>query len=159
MFLSFLLLILNGPWQEADVPLKSNDDFQLTIDYQFKSRSSLSSNSNLNIDYQNDRILREGGSGPLPYLIIKCKVLKLAEQEVRVKVLSNDSKTELSKKIKEGEEFALDMGYTDDMKDRVSPFEYTIYFLSSEKKPVSRVHLFIMEDGTFLVNGEKRGKF
>jgi hypothetical protein len=158
MILSILLFILNVTWQEPEVPLKPNDQFQLTLDYQFKTRTA-SNNSNINIDYQNDRIVKEGGSGPLPYLIITCKMLKLAEQELRVKVSNNALKTAFSKKVKEGEEFELDMGYTDDMKDRVSPFEYTIYFLSAEKKPVSRIHLFIMEDGTFLVNGEKRGKF
>src|SRR5215218_4884250 len=152
MILSILLFILNVTWQDPDVPLKPTDDFQLTVDYQFKTRPS-SNNANLNIDYANDRILKEGGAGPLPYLIIKYKMLKLAEQEVRVKVINNSLKTALSKKARQGEEFPLDLGYTDDMKDRVSPFEYSIYFLSAEKKPLSRVHLFIMEDGTFLVNG------
>jgi hypothetical protein len=160
MILAVLFLILNVAQQgEPEVPLKPNDEFQLTVDYKFKTRSALSTNSNLNIDYANDRILKEGGSGPMPYLIIKFKMLKLSEQETRVKVISNASKMVLSKKVKEGEDFDLDLGYTDDMKDRVSAFEYSIYFLSAEKKSVSRVQLFIMEDGTFLVNGEKRGKF
>src|SRR4051812_36928857 len=103
MILSILLFVLNVTWQEPDVPLKPSDEFQLTIDYQFKARPS-SSNGNLNIDYQNDRIVREGGSGPLPYLIIKFKMLKLAEQEVRVKVANNAAKIVLTKKAKVGED-------------------------------------------------------
>jgi len=42
------------------------------------------------------------------------------------------------------------------MKDGLQHSNTTSIFLTSEKEPVSRVHLFIMEDGTFLVNGEKR---
>ncbi len=159
MLISLVLVFLFGPWQEVKVPSKPNEEFQLTIDYQFKTRSAVSGNSNLNIDYQNDKILKDGGSGPLPYLKVRFKMLKLGPQEVRVKVLSNALKTELARKVKEGEEFELDMGYTDDMKDRVTPFEYNVLFLSPDKEPISRVQLFIAEDGTFLVNGEKRGKF
>ncbi len=159
MILSILLFILGTTSQEPDVPLKPNEDFQLTVDYKFKSRAATSNNSNLNIDYANDRIVKEGGSGPLPYLIIKFKMVRLSKEEVRVKVVNNVPKVELSRKAKEGDEFDLDLGYTDDMKDRVTPFEYNIYFLSDDKKPLTRVHLYIMEDGTFLVNGEKRGKF
>ena len=158
MILSILVFVLNV-WQEPNVPLKPNDEFQLTVDYKFKTRASSSNNSNLNIDYQNERILKEGGSGPLPYLIINFKMLKLSAEEVRVKVVNNAPKVELSKKVKQGDDFDLDLGYTDDMKDRVSPFEYNIYFLSQDKEPLTRVHLYVMEDGTFLVNGEKRGKF
>ena len=51
------------------------------------------------------------------------------------------------------------MGFTDDVKAHVSPYEISIIFASKEKKEISRIHLLIQEDGTFLVNGEKRGKF
>jgi len=50
------------------------------------------------------------------------------------------------------------MGYTDDIKGRVTEHEYTVYFLSKDKKPVSRIVIYFQEDGTFLVNGEKRGR-
>ncbi len=52
----------------------------------------------------------------------------------------------------------LDLGYTDDIKDRVSAYEYVAYFLSDDKKPLSRVVLFFDKDGTYYVNGEKRGR-
>jgi hypothetical protein len=159
MNLSILLFILSVTWQEPNVPLKPNDQFQLTLDYKFKTRQSTSGNSNINYDYQNDRIVKDGGSGPLPYLLINFKMLKLTEQEVRVRVENNTLKNVFAKKVAEGDEFELDLGYTDDMKDRVSAFEYNIYFLSPKKEPVSKVHLFIADDGTFFVNGEKRGKF
>lgn len=157
--LTVIFFVLVAGWQEPQVPLKPSDEFQLTVDYRFKTRPSTSGQSNINYDYQNDRIVREGGGGPLPYLVIKFKTLKLAEQESRVRVENNVPKTVLTKKVAEGDEFDLDLGYTDDMKDRVSAFEYNIYFLSAKKEPVSRVHLFIADDGTFFVNGEKRGKF
>src|SRR5215510_11487746 len=133
MNLSILLFILSAIWQEPNVPLKPNDEFQLTVDYKFKTRPATSGHSNINYDYANDRIVREGGSGPLPYLVIKFKTLKLSEQEVRVRVENNTPKTVFTKKVVEGDEFELDLGYTDDMKDRVSAFEYNVYFLSPKK--------------------------
>src|SRR4051812_8404699 len=105
MILSLLLVLLNVTWQEPEVPLKPTDEFQLTVDYRFKTMGATSSHSNLNIDYANDRILKEGGAGPMPYLVIKFKMLKLAEQEVRAKVINNAPKIVLSKKVKEGEDF------------------------------------------------------
>jgi hypothetical protein len=55
--------------------------------------------------------------------------------------------------------FPLVIGYTDDVKDRVTPHEYILTFLSEDKTPLSRIVIFIDEDGTFAVNGEKRGRF
>jgi hypothetical protein len=45
------------------------------------------------------------------------------------------------------------------MKDGVTPNAYNVVFYNKEKKQTSRIHLSVIEDGTFFVNGEKRGKF
>ncbi len=158
VLLPLLFFVSVAKAQTSEAPFKPNEEFQLTVDYKFKPRPT-ANNSNLNIDYTNDSFQRKSADGPLPYLGINFKMLKIKDNEVRVKVVNNANRTVLTKKAKEGEEFKIDMGYTDDMKDRVSPFEYNILFLSAEKAEISRVHLFILEDGTFLVNGEKRGKF
>jgi hypothetical protein len=54
---------------------------------------------------------------------------------------------------------ALDMGFTDDMIDRVHAHEYTLTFIDANKLPVNRIVINVAEDGSFFVNGEKRGKF
>ena len=51
------------------------------------------------------------------------------------------------------------MGFIDDIKDQLAPNEFTVLAMSSEKDPMNRIHMKIEKDGTFLVNGERRGKF
>jgi hypothetical protein len=64
-----------------------------------------------------------------------------------------------SKKITEGVVLPIDIGFTADVIDRVSAHEYILTFLSPAKSETSKIVILIQEDGTFLVNGEKRGKF
>ncbi len=158
MIISILMVLLGVPLQ-TEVPFKPNEEFQLQVDYKFKVRTGNNS-STLQIDFDKGNLEeKKTADGPLPYLIINFKMLKLSDQEVRVKVINNFGKLFLTKKIKAGEDFKLDLGFTDDMKDRVTAYEYNIYFINSDKKEVSMVHFYIHEDGTFLVNNEKRGKF
>jgi hypothetical protein len=158
MIFSVLHVLVSVLAQVVEAPFKPNDEFQLTMDYKFKPRPTLN-NSNLHIDFTNDSFQKKSSDGPLPFLAINFKMVKLADNELRVKVVDNFNRTILTKKAKAGDEFKIELGYTDDMKDMVTANEYNVYFLSPEKSEVSRVHLLIMEDGTFLVNGEKRGKF
>jgi hypothetical protein len=51
------------------------------------------------------------------------------------------------------------MGFTTDMKDRVTPYEYVLIFYDKKKNEISKIVIFIGEDGAFIVNGEKRGQF
>lgn len=79
--------------------------------------------------------------------------------EDRIKISDSNRRTMLNKKVTENDAFNLDLGFTDDMKDRTSPHEYFVHFLSADKKTiVSRILIDVGEDGTFTVNGEKRGK-
>ena len=52
----------------------------------------------------------------------------------------------------------LDLGFTDDIKDRVGAYEYTVFFLNEDKDQVSKIVIYFEKDGTYLVNGETRGK-
>jgi hypothetical protein len=51
------------------------------------------------------------------------------------------------------------MGYTDDMKDRVTAYEYTVHFMDNDRNEISCILISVSADGSFLVNNEKRGKF
>jgi hypothetical protein len=53
----------------------------------------------------------------------------------------------------------LEVGFTDDVKDRVTPHHYFLTLVSPKKTETSKIEILIEEDGTFFVNGEKRGKF
>ena len=148
-----LYLLLFGvviSWQD-NIPYKDNESFELKMSYQFKAK----------LRAQNEVDFGRGtpSSTPRPYLYLNLKVISLNTGEARIKVENNHLITILNKKVSELDEFELDLGFTDDMKDRTTANEVTVYFLSSDKKRViSRIFIDVAEDGSFFVNGEKRGK-
>ena len=157
-----VIYIFLGFLQDADVPFKQNDEFEIQIDYQFKQRSNTSTNSNYTIDLTEtvkEQERKRFNTGIRPYLILNLKIKGLSDQEVKVKASNNIARTLFNKKVEVGDEFKIYMGFTDDVKDRVGPYEVIIIFSSKEKKETSRILLFVQEDGTFLVNGQVRGKF
>jgi hypothetical protein len=95
----------------------------------------------------------------LPYLDIKLRLVKLQPEEVRLRIVNNKGESVFGRKIKEGDVAPINMGFTDDIKDRVSAHEYTATFLTADRRETSRIVITVNKDGTFLVNNEKRGKF
>ena len=141
-----------------DVPLKPKEEFEIKLDYQFRQRPQPDHNTvqlgNTRSDYE-----RRSGSSVLPYLMLEITMLKLPVQKMRVQVTSNTNERAMNRKVSVGTPFELDLGFTDDMKDRVTAYQYTLTLLSDDRKPVETITLAIDEDGSFFVNGEKRGKF
>jgi hypothetical protein len=152
-----LLVFLFSFFILQQVPFKASEDFDLKLEYQFKQRPAPEKTS-VHFDETRKEHERRTSTAMLPYLMIRVNLLKVSQEEVRVKITNNRERS-TSKKVEEGSSLLLDLGFTDDIKDRVSPHEYNLMFVSAEKKELSRIHLLIEEDGTFLVNGEKRGKF
>ncbi|HEX5169386.1 MAG TPA: hypothetical protein VFW11_09440 [Cyclobacteriaceae bacterium] len=149
MKLIFLLYVLTF---QDNTPYKPNDEFELKMDYQIKQRSPTDSKV---LDYSG----LAKSTGPLPYLTLDLRILKINDGEDRVRITDNTNATMLNKKLKPGLVLKLDLGYTDDMKDRVTPYEFTVMLLNADnKEAVSQIVILIDEDGNFLVNGEKRGK-
>lgn len=144
---SLLFLIL-----QEDVPFKPNDQFAINLDFQFKTRYVNPSVVSL------DPSQRTTTGGVLPYLFLSINVLKLAEDEVRVRIENSNGQVVLSRKAAEGMVAKLDLGFMDDIKDRVTPHAYQVYFVSKDKLVRSRILISFDEDGTYTVNGEKRGK-
>ncbi len=146
--------------QDGGVPLKSDDEFEVKLDYKFKNRNSTSDNT-FKIDFEEtvaDRD-RKMNSSLLPYLTLNITPLKLSDQEVRLKAIAVGGKTVVTRKVTAGEIIRMELGFTDDLKDYVNPHEYNLYFLTADKKETSRIHLLVKEDGTFLVNDKVKGKF
>ena len=144
---------------QVEVPNKPWNEFELQIDYQFKMRPASSANTIDFVETQEEHDKKQYGIGLRPYLVLNLKLIKLSDQEVKVRAVNNLDRVIINKKVKAEEILKIDMGFTDDVKAHVSPYEISIVFASKEKKEISRIHLLIQEDGTFLVNGEKRGKF
>ena len=148
--LFFFALLL----QHDQIPFKSNDEFELKLQLEFRKRPMQDINT---IELEKRSVPSTGGM-PAPYLHINLRVLKVVPEEVRVKVTKNPNETLLTKKFDPNVVIKLDLGFTDDIKDRVSAHQYVVTYLSKERTPLSKIEIFFEKDGTYLVNGEKRGK-
>lgn len=147
------LVIISFVLVQDEIPLKANDEFELKIDLQFKQRPK----ADVNTVELDRRTLPTSGMNA-PYLYINLRILKPATEEVRVKVMSNKNETLLSRKFDPSVLIKLDLGFTDDIKDRAAAHQYTVTFLNKEKSPLSKIEIFFEEDGSYIVNGQKRGK-
>jgi hypothetical protein len=137
--------------QEA-IPFKPTDQFNIKLDYQFKVRPVDNTKA-----YESE--IRTVSTSPLPFLNVNVEMLKLGEEEVKVRISNNKENALYVKKASVGSVLQVPFGFTDDVKDNVSSNVYTLTFLTKEKKEISRIVFFIDADGTFFVNGEKQGKF
>ncbi len=138
---------------QAQPPLKSTDEFQLKLDLQFKKRPHTGNNT---VEMERRTLPTSGMDAP--YLYIDLLVIKPVLEEVRIKVLNNNGENLLTRKFDSKVKVKLDLGFTDDIKDRATAHQYIITFFRKDKTPSSMIEIFFEEDGTYLVNGEKRGK-
>lgn len=143
---------------QSEVPYKPSGEFELKINYIFRERPPIDRQT-VEYDKATDEKVRKATSGPLPYLMIQLKVLSVTDQELRVRVTDAEGHLAFNRKAEVGTLVKLDWGFAEDIKDRIVPHEYSVVFIDSDKKPVSRIFMTIQEDGTFFVNEEKRGKF
>lgn len=151
-FISFLLL-----FQATEVPYRDKDDFQIELKYDFKDKPASDPNT-VRFDDPNNK-KKERHSGPLPYLVVKLKILNHKEEETRFRCENNLGRALFNKKAEKSLDYDIDMGYIDDVKDRITAHSFIVYALTEKREAVNKIELLVMEDGTFLVNGEKRGKF
>ena len=151
-FIHILLLAL-----VQDVPFKERHEFEVKLDYQFKQRPGPDNNTvHLGALHRNGQ---RAGMAVLPYLVLHIKMLELPSEKTRMKITTNMEPRPAFKKISVNSVFELDLGFTADMIDRVKAHEYTLTFLDEDKRPVNRILIAVDDDGSFLVNGEKRGQF
>jgi hypothetical protein len=153
--IAILAFILFEALQDPVVPYRNKEDFTVELKYDLRSRPAAQANT-LHLDPTGVKTQR---TGMLPYLIVAVKITNVTPQEVRFKCEDNEGHTRFSKKLPKAATFMIDMGFIDDVKDQLAPNSYEVFAMSKEKTPVNRIHLRIEKDGTFLVNGEKRGKF
>lgn len=144
---------------QTEAPYKASEEFKIELEYKFKPRP-FAENSYIDLtETEREKDRRNSGGNPLPYLILHLSFQQLSDKEIRVRVIDNNRKNKLSKKAEINKEYPLDLGFTDDMKDRVTPYEFVITLFSKDKEDISRIVLLVEQDGTFLVNGVRRGKF
>lgn len=158
--MSQALLFLFVFFQVTELEYKPKEEFEVKLNYEFKQRPMTIDHNK--VDFTETRGEREksgGSSTPLPFLTLNLKLLKLPKGEVKMRCVDDNGRALFTKKIAEGDIVKMVLGFTDDLKDRVNSHEYNLYLIDGNKAEVNRIHLFIAEDGTFTINGEKRGKF
>ncbi|MCX8492248.1 MAG: hypothetical protein ORN54_14395 [Cyclobacteriaceae bacterium] len=84
-------------------------------------------------------------------------MLLKAEGEVKVNVVNGRS--ERVSKVKVGTPIKLVIGFIEDVKNGGEDVEINLIFLNDLKKPIRKATFKIGQDGSYFVNGEKRGKF
>lgn len=136
-----------------DTPFKKKEEFDVKLNFEFRQRPSESNTYTYRYQEKTDR-----STPMLPYLTIDLKLNKLNTYETRIRIVNSKQVSVFTKKAQEGLIIKLDLGFTDDLKDRVTSHEYIALLLNTEKNPVSRIVISFEEDGSYFVNGEKRGK-
>lgn len=157
--MKILLLFVLALMVQSEVAFKPNDEFSLELNYAFKQRPASDISTFEYEGNQEERDKAKYGGGPLPYLIVQIKLLKLNPQEVRMRCTNNKGEVLVTRKAEVNKMVPIDMGFTVDMKDRISAHEFNLFLLNQAKAEVSRIRMVVEEDGTFWVNGEVRGKF
>jgi hypothetical protein len=152
----YILIILTAILFQ-DVPFKPKEEFDIKLDYQFKQRPQADYNTVHLAESKNSG--RNNSAGVLPYLVLNVAMLKLPEEKMRVQISKNIDNRPLNKKVSLNSILQLDLGFTDDMKDQVSAYRYTITFINAAKETVDKIVISVDKDGSFFVNDEKRGKF
>ncbi|HMJ68181.1 MAG TPA: hypothetical protein VK508_04775 [Cyclobacteriaceae bacterium] len=148
--ISFLFL-----WQTAEIPFRAKEDFQVELKYDLKTRPAKDPNA---VTFEGGRV-STNSSGALPYLTVNVTILNPKVEEIRFRCENNLGKSVFNKKADRTLRYVIDMGYIDDLKDHVSPHGYTLFAIADDRVSLNKIEFLVMEDGTFMVNGEKRGKF
>jgi hypothetical protein len=155
LFIGFAFLTF-----QQTLPFKPKEEFEIKLQYEFKQKPVVDNASNsVHLDETVKERERRTSTSMLPFVAINLRLIKLNPEEVKLRIVDNKMRTVYNKKVKQDEVVNFVLGFTDDMKDRVSAHEYTAIFTTADKKQLSRILITVNEDGTFLVNDEKRGKF
>jgi hypothetical protein len=153
-FLCFCFLVYSlGSIAQIDLPFLQGDQFEAKIDLSFRERKEVDANT---FQFSDDKERKKTHGKPIAFLAINFTLLK-ANEIIKVKsIQGNQSKTQ---KINDKNHLHFEMGFIEDIKVNDIPNELTLLFLDSQKKEMSKVVFLVSQDGTFLVNGEKRGQF
>ena len=153
------LLSFLGFFIQPELPFKGTEEFKIELEYKFKPRP-ITDNAYVDLtETVRDKERRNSGGNPLPYLIVHLTFQKLTDAEKRIRCFDNNNKNRFSKKVELGKIYTLDLGFTDDMKDRVTSYMFTFVLMSADKDDISQIILLVEADGTFLINDVIRGKF
>jgi len=153
VFMAFWSLTSLVLFAQDDVPFMPADQFESKIEMAFKKRVSGDPNT---YTFSDGTQPKKTTDKPIAFLVINFELLRAAG-EVKVKVINGQS--ERVSRINAGTTMKLEIGFIEDVTNGSEGVERVLLFLNDEKKPIRKVVFKIAEDGSYFVNGEKRGKF
>lgn len=151
-----VLILITFSVQAQEIPFKPDNEFALRLNMDFKVRPPADV-TKIKVDETFGEYEKRTSNTPLPYVILFLNVIRAGTDEARLSV-SKGGKAFLSRKVEPGKEVKIDIGFSDDVKDRTAEHEYIVTFLNERKKPVSRIVIYFSEEGDYLVNDVKRGR-
>jgi len=135
-----------------DVPFMAHEDFEFELDYKFETKPPPEQNKvNMVEEVQYTADL-------LPYVRMNFSFPNPPEDAFRVRVLSGRGGIIKSRKMKKIDVLDLDLGFADDIKDRVKPHSFYIYIENKDKERISKIKIFVEESGNFYLNDKLYGK-
>ncbi|ELR73890.1 hypothetical protein C900_00054 [Fulvivirga imtechensis AK7] len=99
-----------------------------------------------------------GTTDLLPYVKVKFDLLTLGQNDYRIKVVNGHGGSVFSRKLKGPMAFDIDMGFAEDIKDRIVPHSYSVYFMDKAKNILSQITIEVKKDGELLLNEQVYGK-
>lgn len=136
--------------QEA--PYLAEEDFEFKLDYDFQVRPAPP------VDKVNLVEERRYSPSPLPYVKVSFTFNKFPEGAFRLRVQDNNGESIKSKKVSKVDVLDFDLGFSDDIKDRVRPHIYYVYIENKDKERLSMIKIFVEESGDFYLNDNLFGK-
>jgi hypothetical protein len=155
--LLILVVLYVFVYPEQEVPYKSSEEFAVRLDMKFMQRPAADP-GRVKVDETRAEYLKRTSTDPLPHMTLYLMVKEAGTDEVRMKIMRDGRSVASYRKFTVGKEIKLDVGFTDDAKDKISGYEHIVYFLSDDKKEVSRIVITIDENGDYFINGQKRGR-
>jgi hypothetical protein len=153
----FISLVLNVITKAQEIPYKPEQEYTIRLDLKFLSRSSVNT-TEVKVSESREDYLKRTHTFQLPHLTLYITIKETNQGEVRMKILRDGRVHTNNKRIELGKEFKLEVGYTDDAKDKVSGYNHTLLFLDASKKEVNKIVISIEENGDYRINGEMRGR-
>lgn len=134
------------------IPFREASSYAFELDYNFKTKPPPPK------DFISMTDSSPATSEILPYVKVKFNLLTLGDNDYRVKIVSNNGGAVFNKKLKGPIAFDIDMGFAEDIKDRIVPHSYSVYFMDKAKNIHSRITIEVKKDGELLLNQQVYGK-
>lgn len=134
------------------IPFRDAKTYEFKLNYDFKAKPPASHNE---ISF-----VEQGNTSPeyLPYVKVNIKMLSLADQDYRVRVVDGHGQQRLNKKAREDMDVDINMGFAEDLKEDIVPNIYHVYFINKEKEILSKISVKVTSEGDLLLNGQQYGK-